>query len=154
MACCGKPSNCSTKKQEKELPADALLESFSGISVDLAAKLLTLAASGLKANTILRELGFSNTKVEALAKRIADLAIENEYLRKVTDLFSPTVFNTEGGNIEITFGPQNEYSLKIPLTTKHARQNIITQLRTAADKLEIANNEANDIQKVLPFLAR
>lgn len=152
MGCCGKQSGCA--KQERDLPKDELLESLSGVSVDLVSKLLQVAASGLRANTILREFGFTNTKVEELAKRIADLAVENEYLRKVTDLFSPVAFDTTGGNIEIAFGPRNEYTLRIPLTKKSDRSRIITQLRTAADKLELVDAEPESTQKVLPFLAK
>jgi len=151
MGCCNKQTGC---KQEQNLPKDMLLESLSGISVDLVGKLLQVAAGGLRANTILREFGFGNTKIDELAKRIADLAIENEYLRKVTDLFSPISFNTEGGNVEVTFGPQNEYVLKVPLTTKHDRKKIIAQLRAAAEKLEIINAETDMAQKFLPFASK
>jgi hypothetical protein len=152
MACCGKNDNCA--KQTRELPTDELLGAVSGISVDLAAKLLQIAAGGLGANTLLREFVFPDTKLETLAKKIADLAIENEYLRKVTDLFSPVIFNTTKENIEISFGPADEYVLKIPLTTKNDRNRIITQLKTAADKLEALNAADASEQKVLPFLSR
>ena len=148
MGCCSRQGGC---KQEQNLPKDMLLDSLSGISVDLVGKLLQVATGGLRANTILREFGFGNTKIDELAKRIADLAVENEYLRKVTDLFSPISFNTEGGNVEVTFGPQNEYVLKVPLTTKHDRKKIIAQLHAAAEKLELANAEPDTEQKFLPF---
>lgn len=151
MACCGNKTNCN---KPANLPTEELLGSISGISADLAAKLLQIAAAGLSANTILRQFGFTDSKLEMLAKRIADLAVENEYLRKVTDLFSPVTFNTEAGNIEIFFGPRSEYALKVPLTTKSDRAKIIQQLRTAADKLELANSPDEAPQKVLPFLAR
>lgn len=151
MACCGNKSTCN--KQPAELPAEEFLGSVS-ISADLVAKLLQIATAGLSANTILRQFGFSDAKLETLAKRIADLAIENEYLRKVTDLFSPTVFDTTGGNITIAFGPKSEYVLNIPLTSKSDRSKIIKQLRAAADKLELANAPEESPQKVLPFLAK
>lgn len=151
MACCGNKGACN--KQQQELPAASFLGSV-GISADLAAKLLQIATAGLSANTLLRQFGFSDSKLEALGKRIADLAIENEYLRKVTDLFSPAVFDTTGGNITIAFGPKSEYVLNIPLTEKSDRSKIIRQLRTAADKLELANKPDESPQKVLPFLAQ
>jgi hypothetical protein len=149
MACCNKQSGCS--KQEKDLPKDALLESLSGLSVDLVGKLLQVAAAGLRANTILNQLGFADTKAGELAKRIADLAIENEYLRRVTDLYSPVAFNTTSAQIEIFFGPNAEYALKVPLTSKCDRHRIITQLRTAADKLALADEAPETNQQFLPF---
>lgn len=149
MACCNKQGGCS--KQEKDLPKDTLLESLSGISVDLVGKLLQVAAAGLRANTILNQFGFADTKAGELAKRIADLAIENEYLRRVTDLYSPVSFNTTNAQIEIFFGPNNEYGLKVPLTSKCDRRRIITQLRTAADKLAMADEVPETDQQFLPF---
>lgn len=149
MACCGNKSACN--KQQQELPTAEFFNSV-GISADLAAKLLQIAAAGLGANTLLRRFGFADARLETLAKRIADLAIENEYLRKVTDLFSPAVFDTTGGNVTIAFGPKSEYVLNIPLTSKSDRSKIIQQLRTAADKLELANAPDESPQKVLPFL--
>lgn len=149
MACCNKQGGCS--KQEKELPKDALLESLSGISVDLVGKLLQVAAAGLRANTLLNQLGFADTKAGELAKRIADLAIENEFLRRVTDLYSPVTFNTSSAKIEIFFGPNNEYALNVPLTSKSDRIRIISQLRAAADKLALANSEPDVEQQTLPF---
>jgi len=151
MACCGNTGACN--KQQKELPTEEFLGSV-GISADLAAKLLEIATAGLRANTILRQFGFSDSRLEALGKRIADLAVENEYLRKVTDLFSPVVFDTTGGHITIAFGPKEEYALNIPLTGKSDRSKIIQQLRSAADKLELANQPEEAPQKVLPFLAK
>lgn len=151
MACCGNKGACN--KQTPTLPTEEFLGS-AGISADLAAKLLQIAAAGLSANTILRRFGFADTALETLGKKIADLAIENEYLRKVTDLFSPTVFDTTGGNITIAFGPKSEYVLNIPLTSNSDRSKIIKQLRTAADKLDLANAPEESPQKVLPFLAK
>jgi hypothetical protein len=149
MGCCNKQGGCS--KQEKDLPTDALLESLSGLSADLVGKLLQVAAAGLKANTLLRQFGFTGTKAGELAKRIADLAIENEYLRSVLDLYSPVTFNAAASQVEIFFGPGNEYVLKIPLTSKSDRERIVTQLRAAADKLARVEDSAETTQQFLPF---
>jgi hypothetical protein len=151
MPCCNKQDGCN--KQEKDLPKDALLESLSGLSVDLVGKLLQVAAAGLRANILLRQFGFADTKAGELAKRIADLASENEYLRRVTDMYSPVSFNSSAAQIEICFGYNNEYALKIPLTSKSDRMRIITQLITAADKLarDDLAEESDTTQQVLPF---
>lgn len=150
MGCCGKQSEC---KREQNLPTEALFNVSPEIVAPLATKLLDIAAAGLRANTILRQFKFSNPELDVLAKKIADLAIENEYLRKITDLFSPTRFNTESGNLEISFGPKNDYVLKIPLTTAHDREKIVTQLRAAADKVAGLDTVKTSAQRVLPFLA-
>ena len=151
MACCGNKGTCD--KKASPLPTEEFL-GVAGINADLAAKLIQIAAGGLSANTILRQFGFADAGLEILGKKIADLAVENEYLRKVTDLFSPVVFDTTNGNITIAFGPKSEYVLNIPLTGKSDRSKIIRQLRTAADKLELANAPDDSPQKVLPFLAK
>jgi len=148
MSCCGKNSGCA--KRETALPTEEFFSTTDAIA-PIAGKLLEIAAAGLRANTILRTFRFSNAELDKLAKRIADLAIENEYLRKVTDLFSPATFDVTGGEITIAFGPKNEYALKIPITNKCDRQKIITQLRTAADKLEIHDTAIEEAQKILPF---
>lgn len=149
MACCNKQGDCS--KQEKDLPTNALLDSLSGISVELVGKLLQVAAAGLRANTILKQFGFADTKAGELAKRIADLAIENEYLKRVTDLYSPVTINTTTAQIEILFGPNNDHVLKIPLTSKSDCRRIITQLRAAADKLDMADDTPAANQQFLSF---
>lgn len=153
MGCCNKNSGCSKNIKYDDMPKEALFDSSTDLVAGVAVKLLDIAAAGLRANTVFRQFNFSNPKLDALGKQIADLAIENAYLKSITDMFSPTVFNTVAGDIEISFGPKNEYSLKIPLPTKCSRQNIIKQLRSAADKLELKDATPEDLQRFLPFLS-
>ena len=151
MACCNKQGGCS--KQEKELPKDALLESLSGISVDLVGKLLQVAAAGLRANTLLNQLGFADTKAGELAKRIADLAIENAYMRSVFNFMAPMDVKVTDSVFTINFGPNHGYALQIPVTSRNTRSEIAKQLRAAAEQLEIESGVAPlSDQKVFSFV--
>lgn len=152
MGCCGKQGGC---KREQTLPTEALFNLPTELVGPLAAKLLGIAAAGLRANAVFRQFDFSNPELAALAKKIADLAIENEYLRTITDLSRPVAINTPSdnlGNLEIAFGPKNAYVLKIPITTAHNREKIVTQLRVAADNVSGSAASGPSAQKVFSFL--
>lgn len=152
MACCGKSGGCN--KQPHDLPADNMFGSLTGLSADLVAKLLQVAAGGLRANTILRQFEFADKELSILGKQIADMAIENEYLKKVTNLFAPVSVTNTADSVEIFFGPRNEYLLKVPLGDKASRQNIAAQLRAAADKIETNVQPSVENQHVFPFVFR
>lgn len=58
---------------------------------------------------------------------------------------------TDSGTIEIKFGPENAYSLRIPVAHFGAgRRDLADQLRAAADILDKPTSVNND-QKTLPF---
>ena len=147
MSRCNRP-NCA--KQPAEHPTASLFGSIFG--PDHIQNLLEIVEPGLQAGNVFRRFSFKNTPLEDLAKRISDLAIENAYLKKVTDLFSPVRVAIEPENAVIHFGPTGAYTLSIPVRTKNDRDTLSRQLRAAADMLDARPTaDADPQQQVFPF---
>lgn len=138
MGCCGNKTACKKNTEP---------ENFTGTSQELwvgglhtlnvfITGLQELAAAGLHAGKIFRRLDLQNETLSQLAKRVADLAIENAYFKSVLNLFTPVDFTVKNSTLEINFGPQHAYRLVLSVTSHNSRREIIRQLRDAADQLE------------------
>lgn len=159
MGCCGNKAGCKRTQQEIEelkFPAHDILDTLQTVSAEFMTKLQEIAFAGIRAGSIFRNLNIQNAALAQLAKQITDMAIENAYLRDVLNLFSPMDIGVERSELEIKFGPKHSYSLKVPVTDNNSRQEIIKQLRLAADKLETELKPdtiaVDSDQKLLPFV--
>jgi hypothetical protein len=147
MGCCGNKAGCNEKTGVDMPHRDSLLitsESFTTI-------LQQIANAGLEAGKIFRRFDIKSIDLQQLAKQVADLAVENAYLRSVVNLFAPTDVCVKGTEVEISFGPRHSYKLVIPLTTHNTRRELAKQLRRAADKLD-KEPKQNDAQTLFSFV--
>jgi hypothetical protein len=148
MSCCHK-ANC--KKQAACQPSEEFLGDV--LNGEHLRGLLEIARAGLQAGNIFRRFVFKSAALEQLAKQVADLAMENAYLKKITDLFLVTpvrVEPTDNRNMVLNFGAAANYQLIIPVNTDNDRKLLIKQLRAAADVLA-AQETPDDKQSLLPF---
>lgn len=113
---------------------EPVMESFDGISA-----LLEIAASGFRAANVFRRFVFKDAALAALAKKIADMTIENRYLRDLVDFHDGllAVFRADvkKASVSFSFGPRQQYNLQIPLLSPRDRVTVAAQLRAAADEL-------------------
>lgn len=138
MGCCENKAGCKKSAEPENFtapPAELWVSGLHTLNV-FVNELQELATAGLHAGKIFRRLDLQNESLMQLAKRVADLAIENAYFKSVLNLFTPADLRVQPSTLEINFGPQHQYQLTLPVTCHNSRCEIIRQLRNAADKLE------------------
>jgi hypothetical protein len=134
MGCCGNKSGCNrpTKTENIKFPSREILDA----GVEFMSVLQEIASAGLRAGLVLSGVSIKNEALAQLAKQIGDLAAENAYLKTVLNLFSPMDIGVTDSTLEIHFGPNDAYTLTVPVTQRNSRREIAKQLRAAAEKLE------------------
>lgn len=78
---------------------------------------------------------FKNPVADQLGVMIADLVDENKYLRAILGVLRPDTVVT-GDAFTISFGPNKQYNLTIPVVTPDDRAAVIASLKDAIAKLE------------------
>jgi hypothetical protein len=159
MGCCGSKAGCKkTAEPEKltTLPTELWFGGLYTLNMFING-LQELTTAGLHAGKIFRRLDLQNDTLTQLAKRVADLAIENAYFKSVLNLFTPADLAVKDSTLEINFGPHRQYQLTLPVTSHNSRREIIRQLRDAADKLEAElakpKQTVNSAQQVFSFIS-
>lgn len=149
--CACSNNNCCNNQQKQAVdakPTAELLSDFlwSDNGTWLLSYLMTVAKTGNATAPI------KNALADQLAKTIAGLATENNYLRTLLFGFLAKT-DKDKNSVEIVFGPGNSYKLAIPVLTEEARKSMIENLRTVIDELEtvVAKRVAPQQQK-MPML--
>jgi hypothetical protein len=159
MGCCGNKAGCKKTAEPENFtapPAELWVGGLHTLNV-FVNELQELVSAGINAGKIFRGLDLQNEALTQLAKRVADLAIENAYFKSVLNLFTPADLRVQHSTLEINFGPQHQYQLTLPVTCHNSRREIIRQLRDAADKLEAEMDRqkqtANTAQQTFSFVS-
>lgn len=159
MGCCGNKGGCKKTAEPGKLTTLPTELWFGGLyTLNMFINgLQELTTAGLHANKIFRRLDLQNETLTQLAKRVADLAIENAYFKSVLNLFTPVDFTVKNSTLEVNFGPQHAYKLMLSVTSHNSRREIIRQLRDAADKLEAElvtqKQPVNTAQQLFSFIS-
>ena len=141
---CNKPGCCKTK-DSAELPK----ANFSGLgtvggimlTIETFNQLMAIVRTGKRLFT------FADPKLDELARAIAGVMAENNGLKRFVGVFAPAGVIVDNAGVDISFGPTNEYNLRIPAPSESARAKLAAQFRAAAARLE-----APDPQTLLPFV--
>ncbi|NDC55370.1 MAG: hypothetical protein EBZ69_00800 [Alphaproteobacteria bacterium] len=131
MTCC---QNGGCKRQEPKgfTTTDAPVESLMDFK-DIINLLSTMASTGVK------NFAFKDAALERLAASVAQLAAENNYLKKLTALLSPANVELTGDSVTVSFGPGSAYMLSIPAGTEEQRKQLGAQFRILAVQLGAAD---------------
>jgi len=107
---------------------DAPVESLMDFK-DIINLLSTMATTGVK------NFAFKDAALEKLAESVAQLAAENNYLKKLAAMLSPTGIELTGDTVTVSFGPGGAYTLAIPAGTDEQRKHLGAQFYLLAKKL-------------------
>jgi hypothetical protein len=137
MSC--KKENCC--KQERPRAE------FTAVPDWVVNQLLTVAQFGFK-----NLIPWPSESVRLLAEKIAALVAENTLLRKLLDNTTPDT-PISGAQFTITFGPEDQYKLHVPLTDIRTRHKLAKSLFAAAAALlePVPGQQAGAGQLDLPF---
>ena len=135
MGCCGNNPNCKQKFTAFET-TDAPIESLLSLK-EIAGLLSVMATTGVK------NFSFKDATLDNLASKVAELAAENNYLKRLSSLVSPTNAELVDEDIVITFGPASVYTLSIPVPAANQRKILGEQLVKIAEKLGAASSPAD-----------
>lgn len=135
MTCC---QNGGCKRQEPKgfTTTDAPIESLMDFK-DIINLLSTMASTGVK------NFAFKDAALEKLAESVAQLAAENNYLKKLAALLSPANVELAGDAVTVSFGPGSAYMLSIPAGTEEQRKQLGAQFRVLAMQLGAVNEHDN-----------
>jgi hypothetical protein len=143
-ACANRGCGCA-KKQTVDAPKEELgLSSAVATSTWLATQLLELIKLGATALP-------QNITLASIADTLQKLTLENAALLLLLRNRTPTVDVAEE-HVKLTFGPDQAYSLAIPVTTEN-RAELSAMLAKAATQLKTASETSNTMpgQLSLPF---
>ncbi len=121
---------CGTKQSIDAPPKEAFL---SGLWTDNGTWLLNYLLNVAKTGSATTPI--KDALADQLAKTIAGLATENNYLRTLLFGFLAKTDNDKN-TVDIAFGPGNTYKIAIPVLTEDARKHMVENLRTVIEELE------------------
>lgn len=144
MGCCNKDScrNTPTEHTPAVLP-DAAFMSVDG----LLSGLLKVATTGI--NTLKTP---NNPLAAQLAATIANLAAENDYLKKLMSALSPIAATETADTVDISFGPGGAYLLRLPISSEAQRRELSQQFVKLASSLAVGKPTTD--QKQLHLFAQ
>jgi hypothetical protein len=133
MGCCNNnKGSCQNNHNNANIAGyqvtDAPVESLMDIR-DIAALLITMASTGVK------NFSFKEAALEQLANAVSKLAAENNYLKKLSAMLSPTTVTRTEDVVTVSFGPGNAYTLLLPIGSEEARVALAAQFNAAAKEL-------------------
>jgi hypothetical protein len=139
MSCTQK--NCA--RADNKTPTAGDVAAMQAAGIDLLNYLLDVARGGLptQVTRLINVTTFQTAAVKELADRIATLIAENEYLKKITSDVVPARFQVLNDTLEIAFGPELSYTLRVPVATVAARDQLVSQLLQAAHTLQPQHSE-------------
>jgi hypothetical protein len=136
MTCCQNNGGCKRHEPKGFTTTDAPVESLLDVK-DIINLLSTMASTGIK------NFAFKDAALEKLAENVAQLAAENNYLKKLASLLSPTDIEMTDETVTISFGPGSAYMLAIPAGTEAQRKHLGTQFHILAKKLGVVMENEN-----------
>lgn len=128
MTCCQHNGGCKRHEPKGFTSTDAPVESLMDFK-DIVGLLSAAASSGVK------NFAFKDAALEQLAASVAQLAAENNYLKKLAALLSPTDANMVDDVVTISFGPGHVYMLSIPASNDAQKKALGKQFYMLAKKL-------------------
>ena len=130
MACCNNNSSCQRRVtngfETTEAPVESLMD-FKDI----------VGLLSMMANTGIKNFSFKDASLEKLAEQVALLAAENNYLKKLAALISPTNVELVDDVVVVAFGPSHAYTLAIPAANEAQRKSLGKQFQQLAKKLGV-----------------
>jgi hypothetical protein len=145
MACCGK----GCEKRREALLDPAILGTAAEQGAFIISKLLEIAATGGGLLYMFKD----NPRLNELAATINLLASENQYLKKLLARDTAPEVAASAKQLAITFGPEQQYTLTIPIGAGPDRARMAEQLREAAAALAPKAAQILPSQKIFSFLA-
>lgn len=152
MACCKNKGECR-QNNEPMISYEGTPEAMSVVGVEFLTQLIEVAKGGLcdQLTQLLGNAVFKNAQLKSLADTVVALVAENEYLKKIANVFPQPEVKATPTAFELAFGPQNAYRLSVALDTPDARRNFAAQLRAAADSLD-SKQSADLLAEQMTFL--
>lgn len=149
MCECEHPRRCCLKdspaaKTSAELPAESLVLDSLLLST-VAKQLIDIAKTGLN-------FTFDSSALTDLARTVTAMSAENAYLKRLVSVLKPAeeVVAIRAENVSISFGPANEYTLLMPITSSGHKQSLAATFTAAAEQL-LTSLEPDSAQSVFPF---
>jgi hypothetical protein len=136
MTCCQNNGGCKRHEPKGFTTTDAPVESLMDVK-DIINLLSTMASTGVK------NFAFKDASLEKLAENVAQLAAENNYLKKLAALLSPANVELTEDTVTVSFGPGSAYMLVIPASTEEQRKQLGAQFRVLAMQLGDTGEDAN-----------
>lgn len=140
--CCSKDSPAA--KTSAELPTEGLVLDSPILSA-VAKQLIDMAKTGLN-------FTFNSSTLTDLARTVTATSAENAYLKRLISALKPAeeVVAIRAENVSIAFGPANEYTLLMPITSSRHKQSLAATFTAAAEQL-LTSLEPDRAQSVFPF---
>lgn len=140
--CCSKDSPAA--KTSAELPIEGLVLDSPILSA-VAKQLIDMAKTGLN-------FTFNSSTLTDLARTVTATSAENAYLKRLISALKPAeeVVAIRAENVSISFGPANEYTLLMPITSSGHKQSLAATFTAAAEQL-LTSLEPDRAQSVFPF---
>lgn len=139
MSGCGCDGGCSRRREEMTMNPAVLQSALKN--------LFTVAVTGIKS------FPWPNDEIAELADLIARLLAENERLKKLLRLNNPEdpQVIVDKDRLRLRLGPDNAYTLDIPVGTPAQRQALARNLAAAAAELQRAAFSAPSLPGQLPL---
>jgi len=144
MSPCNKPNCCQNKTQQDQPREEMSIQAVATIATKIIQQLAVLKHAGI---TLLPE----EISVGQLSNILQSLLAENDSLRFLLDRVSAPFVDVDrtATTATIVFGPQQNYTLKLNLNSRHERELLAAEFRAAADTLDGPLPPRD--QKTLPF---
>ena len=149
MCECEHPRRCCLKdspaaKTSAELPIEGLVLDSPILSA-VAKQLIDMAKTGLN-------FTFNSSTLTDLARTVTATSAENAYLKRLISALKPAeeIVAIRAENVSIAFGPANEYTLLMPITSSSHKQSLVATFTAAAEQL-LTSLEPDSAQSVFPF---
>ncbi len=154
--CCSKDSPAA--KTSAELPTEGLVLDSPILSA-VAKQLIDIAKTGLN-------FTFDSSALTDLARTVTAMSAENAYLKRLVSVLKPVeeVVAIRAENVSIAFGPANEYTLLMPITSSSHKQSLAATFTAAARQLltsleteaidavnDFTRTKMREAQSVFPF---
>ena len=141
---CNKPTCCQNKTPAEQPREEMSIQAVVAIASKIVQQLSVLKSAGI--NFLPEEIN-----VTQLTNTLQALLAENDSLRFLLDRVAAPFINvdTTATTATIVFGPQQNYTLRLALTSQHERELLAAEFRAAADTL--LNPTLPTDQKTLPF---
>jgi hypothetical protein len=102
--------------------------------------------------SLLTKLGLDVTAMQDAVESVRRLILENEYLRRIVPSMPAITVVNEPNTVSLSFGPQSQYKLVLPIVQSQDRLLLAKQFREFAAELERPTKPVNNpAQTLLAF---
>lgn len=150
MACTG--NNCKSSCNNKTTAGDHAEKIMSAKDIAGTIDNLIFVLQKISDYSLLSKLGLDVTAMQNAVESVRKLIIENEYLRRMLPTTPTPTVTSEANGVTLSFGPENQYKLLLPITQPSARLLLAKQFRDLAKELEQPVSTPNPAQTLFSFL--